>query len=115
MAKHVYGIDLGTTYSCIATIDDTGRAEVIKNLEGNNTTPSVVQLGDDVVVGETAKKEAIMESERTVSLVKTIMGKSDTAIKYNGRNISPEEISSYILKKLANDASGQMGEEVKML
>ena len=113
MAKHVYGIDLGTTYSCIATIDDTGRAEVIKNLEGNNTTPSVVQLGDDIVVGETAKNETIIESERTVSLVKTIMGKSDTAIKYNGRNISPEEISSYILKKLANDASEQMGEEVK--
>ena len=114
MAKHVYGIDLGTTYSCIATIDDTGRAEVIKNIEtSNTTTPSVVQLGDDIVVGETAKKEAITESERTVSLVKTIMGKTDTAIKYNGRNISPEEISSYILKKLANDASGQMGEEVK--
>ena len=113
MAKHVYGIDLGTTYSCIATIDDTGRAEVIKNLEGNNTTPSVVQLGDDIVVGETAKNETIIESERTVSLVKTIMGKSDTSIKYNGRNISPEEISSYILKKLANDASEQMGEEVK--
>ena len=114
MAKRVYGIDLGTTYSCIATIDDTGRAVVIKNIEtSNTTTPSVVQLGDDIVVGETAKKEAITESERTVSLVKTIMGKTDTAIKYNGRNISPEEISSYILKKLANDASGQMGEEVK--
>jgi 2-hexadecenal reductase len=113
MAKHVYGIDLGTTYSCIATIDDTGRAEVIKNLEGNNTTPSVVQLGDDIVVGETAKNETIIESEKTVSLVKTIIGKSDTAIRYNGRNISPEEISSYILKKLANDASEQMGEEVK--
>ena len=113
MAKRVYGIDLGTTYSCIATIDDTGRAVVIQNIEGKNTTPSVVQLGDNIVVGDIAKNEVITESERTVSLVKTIMGKTDTAIKYNGRNISPEEISSYILKKLANDASGQMGEEVK--
>ena len=113
MAKRVYGIDLGTTYSCIATIDDTGRAVVIQNIEGKNTTPSVVQLGDTIVVGDIAKNEVKTESERTVSLVKTIMGKTDTAIKYNGRNISPEEISSYILKKLANDASGQMGEEVK--
>ena len=113
MAKRVYGIDLGTTYSCIATIDDTGRAVVIQNIEGKNTTPSVVQLGDNIVVGDIAKNEVITESERTVSLVKTIMGKTDTAIKYNGRNISPEEISSYILKKLSNDASGQMGEEVK--
>ena len=114
MAKYVFGIDLGTTYSCIAYVDETARAEVIKNSEGNNITPSVVSFeGDDnIVVGETAKEEAVLKPDETVLLVKTLMGKTDTAINYNG-NRTPEEISSYILKKLANDASKQLSTEVK--
>ena len=114
MSKYVFGIDLGTTYSCIARVDDTARAEVIKNSDGNNITPSVVSFeGTNVVVGETAKEEAVLKPEDTVLLVKTLMGKTDFAIKYNGENMTPEEISAYILKKLAKDASEQLGTEVK--
>ena len=114
MAKYVFGIDLGTTYSCIARVDDTGRPEIIKNNEGKNITPSVVQFnGDSVIVGDAAKEEAVLNPEATAMLVKTLMGKTDFAISYNGKDRSPEEISSYILKKLAEDASEQLGTEVK--
>ena len=114
MSKYVFGIDLGTTYSCIARVDDTGRPEIIKNREGENITPSVVQFdGDTVIVGDTAKEEAVLNPEATVMLVKTLMGKTDFAISYNGKDRSPEEVSSYILKKLVEDASEQLGVEVK--
>ena len=114
MKKYVFGIDLGTTYSCIARVDDTGKPEIIKNNEGENLTPSAVQFdGDIVIVGDTAKEEAVLNPKATVMLVKTLMGKTDFAISYNGKNICPEEISSYILKKLVKDASEQLGVEVK--
>ena len=114
MAKYVFGIDLGTTYSCIARVDDTGRPEIIKNREGENITPSVVQFdGDTVIVGDTAKEEAVLHPETTAMLVKTLMGKTDFAISYNGEDRSPEEVSSYILKKLVEDASEQLGVEVR--
>jgi Molecular chaperone len=114
MSKYVFGIDLGTTYSCIARVDDTARAEVIKNNEGENITPSVVAFeGDNVIVGNDAKAEAVLNPETTAMLVKTLMGKTDFAINYNGEDKTPEEISSYILRKLAKDASEQLGVEVK--
>lgn len=114
MSKYVFGIDLGTTYSCIARVDETGRAEVIKNLEGENTTPSVVAFEDDsVIVGSDAKEEASIKPETTVLLVKAYMGKKVSMLDYNGDSKMPEEISSYILKKLARDASEQLGVEVK--
>lgn len=115
MTKYVFGIDLGTTYSCIAHVDDTGIPTVIKNSDGSNTTPSVVNFSSpsEVVVGEVAKDTAVLEPNTTVSLVKTLMGKSDFAINYNDRGISPVEVSAYILKKIAKDASEQIGEEVK--
>ena len=114
MSKYVFGIDLGTTYSCIAYVDDRGIAQVIKNSDGNTTTPSVVAFdGKTITVGESAKEEAVLKPNETVSLVKSKMGKTDTVIKYNGKNISPEEVSSYILKKIANDASEQLSEPVK--
>ncbi len=114
MAKYVFGIDLGTTYSCIARVDDSARAEVIKNNEGSNTTPSVVAFeGNNVIVGEDAKAEAVLNPETTAAFVKTLMGKTDFAFNYNGEDKTPEEISSYILRKLAQDASIQLGEEVK--
>ena len=87
MAKYVFGIDLGTTYSCIAYVDETGRATVINNQEGTNTTPSVVNFASptQVVVGQVAKENAVIDPQNTVSLVKTLMGKSNFAISYNGR------------------------------
>ena len=114
MSKYVFGIDLGTTYSCIARVDETGRAEVIKNLEGENITPSVVAFEDDtVIVGSDAKEESSIKPETTVLLVKSYMGKKISMLDYNGEPKMPEEISSYILKKLARDASEQLGVEVK--
>ncbi len=114
MSKYVFGIDLGTTYSCIARVDETGRAEVIKNLEGENITPSVVAFEDDtVIVGSDAKEESSIKPETTVLLVKSYMGKKISMLDYNGEPKMPEEISSYILKKLARDTSEQLGVEVK--
>jgi len=115
MAKYVYGIDLGTTYSCIAYVDKTGRANIIRNIEGNNTTPSVVNFSNNnqVIVGEVAKENAIIDPQNTMLLVKTLMGKTNYAISYNGEDKSPEEVSAYILRKLTNDASKMMDTEVK--
>ncbi|AKB55155.1 MULTISPECIES: Hsp70 family protein [Methanosarcina] len=115
MAKYVYGIDLGTTYSCIAYVDESGRANVIKNLEGTNTTPSVVNFAspNQVVVGQVAKETAVIDPKNTVSLVKTLMGKSNFAINYNDEDKSPEEVSAYILRKLAEDAAKEIDAEVK--
>ncbi|WP_214023907.1 Hsp70 family protein [Methanosarcina hadiensis] len=115
MAKYVYGIDLGTTYSCIAYVDESGRANIIKNLEGTNTTPSVVNFAspNQVVVGQVAKESAVIDPNNTVSLVKTLIGKSSFAINYNGEDKSPEEVSAYILRKLAEDAAKEIDAEVK--
>ena len=106
MAKYVFGIDLGTTYSCIAYVDETGRATVVNNSEGTNTTPSVVNFASpsQVVVGQVAKENAVIDPDNTISLVKTLMGKTDFAISYNGEDKSPEEVSAYILRKVAEDA-----------
>lgn len=115
MAKYIFGIDLGTTYSCIAYVDETGRATVVNNQEGTNTTPSVVNFASptQVVVGQIAKENAVIDPQNTVSLVKTLMGNSNFAINYNGEDKSPEEVSAYILRKLAEDASKLLDTEVQ--
>ena len=115
MAKYIFGIDLGTTYSCIAYVDETGRATVVKNKEGTNTTPSVVNFADPslVVVGQVAKETAVIEPKNTCSLVKALMGRSGFAINYNGEDLSPEIVSSYILRKIASDAGEILNTEVK--
>lgn len=115
MAKYVFGIDLGTTYSCIAYVDETGRATVVNNSEGTNTTPSVVNFASpsQVVVGQVAKENAVIDPDNTISLVKTLMGKTDFAISYNGEDKSPEEVSAYILRKVAEDAAKMLDTEVR--
>ena len=115
MAKYIFGIDLGTTYSCIAYVDESGRAVVVNNSEGTNTTPSVVNFASpsQVVVGQVAKENAVIDPQNTVSLVKTLMGKSNFAINYNGEDKTPEEVSAYILRKLAEDAGKLIDTEVK--
>jgi len=114
MAKYVFGIDLGTTYSCISYVDETGRPVVINNSEGTNTTPSVVNFASEsqVVVGQVAKESAVIEPEKTISLVKRLIGRTDFAIEYNGEDKSPEEVSAYILRKLASDAGQMIDTEV---
>ncbi len=122
MSKYVYGIDLGTTYSCIAYQDENGQPVVIKNSEGSNTTPSVISLAEDEpVVGQVAKENAVFDAAYTLSLVKNKIGRKDASgnpeMIYYGDNaekeISPATASSYTLKKLAAEAGKAMDDEVK--
>jgi molecular chaperone DnaK len=110
----VFGIDLGTTYSCIAYVDEYGKPVVIPNSEGDRTTPSVVQFeGDNRVVGKEAKNSAVLNADQVVEMVKRHMGESNWRFSYSGTEYSPEEISSYILRKLADDAGQYLGFPVK--
>ena len=107
------GIDLGTTYSVAAIIED-GRAKVIKNAEGENLTPSVIAetARGNILVGSVAKRQASANPERTVTSIKRQMG-TDYRVSLNGRNYSPQELSSYILRKIKTDVENYLGEEVK--
>ena len=111
----IFGIDLGTTYSCIARMDDYGRPEAIPNLEGSRITPSVVffDSGDQVIVGQVAKNNAHLFPDQIVEIVKRQMGKSDWTFFYNGRDYTPEELSSYILRKVVGDAEQYLGVTIK--
>lgn len=115
MAAKVFGIDLGTTYSCISYVDESGRPVIVKNMEDGRTTPSVVwfESEENVVVGQVAKDNAPFEPDKAVAFVKKYMGKEGFAFEYNGRTLTPEEVSAYILKKVAEDAEKHLGEEVK--
>ncbi len=109
-----YGIDLGTTYSSVAYIDDHGEASAVANsLNGSSTTPSVVffESPDNVVVGQTAKDASVSEAESVVALVKRDMG-LDRTWDFHGEKYTPESISAVILRSLADDASGVRGDEV---
>ncbi len=110
MAK-IIGIDLGTTNSCVAVLEG-GEAKVIPNSEGNRTTPSVVAFkGDDELVGETAKRQAVTNVKNTISSIKRKMGTSEK-VEANGKKYTPEEISAKILSKLKADAESYLGEKV---
>lgn len=105
----VFGIDLGTTYSCIAHIDEYGRPVTIANFEGDRTTPSVVYFeGQNRVVGKEAKNNAVLYPDQVVEMVKRQMGKRDWRFFCDGAEYSAEEISSYILRKLVNDAEASL-------
>jgi molecular chaperone DnaK len=134
MAKAV-GIDLGTTNSVVAAVMEGGQAEVIPNAEGGRTTPSVVAFTDDGqrLVGQVAKRQAILNPEATVYSVKRFIGRKwgevdeeakivsykvvrgpDDAVRFEirGKQYAPEEISALILRKLAEDAAKSLGERV---
>ena len=107
----IIGIDLGTTNSCVAVLEG-GEPHVITNPEGNRTTPSVVAFkGDDELVGETAKRQAVTNVDNTVASIKRKMGTKDK-VSANGRKYTPEEISAKILMKLKSDAEAYLGEKV---
>ena len=110
LPKYVFGIDLGATHTSIAYVDEKGHTVVVDNSEGQNATPSVVHFSspDEVVVGQVAKEVAAIEPETTIAFVKRLMGRANTAIHYNGNNISPEEVSAYILKKVTTDADSAL-------
>ena len=107
----IIGIDLGTTNSCVAVLEG-GEPKVIPNSEGNRTTPSVVAFkGDDELVGETAKRQAVTNVKNTISSIKRKMGTSEK-VEANGKKYTPEEISAKILSKLKSDAESYLGEKV---
>jgi len=108
----VIGIDLGTTNSCVAVLEG-GEPVVIANAEGNRTTPSVVAFtkGGERLVGETAKRQAITNPERTISSIKTHMG-SDYKVEIDGKQYTPQDISAMILSKLKADAESYLGSKV---
>ncbi len=107
----IIGIDLGTTNSCVAVLEG-GEPKVIPNSEGNRTTPSVVAFkGDEELVGETAKRQAVTNVKNTISSIKRKMGTSEK-VEANGKKYTPEEISAKILGKLKKDAESYLGEKV---
>ena len=111
MGKMV-GIDLGTTNSCVAYMEN-GEAVVIPNAEGGRTTPSVVAFLKDGerVVGAAAKRQAVTNSQRTFFSVKRDMG-TDNRVKVDGKSYTPQELSAIILQKLKADAEAYLGEPV---
>ena len=110
MAK-IIGIDLGTTNSCVAVLEG-GEPKVIANAEGNRTTPSVVAFkGDETMVGETAKRQAVTNVKNTISSIKRKMGTKEK-VEANDKKYTPEEISAMILTKLKTDAEAYLGDKV---
>ena len=108
----IIGIDLGTTNSCVAVMEG-GNAVVIPNAEGARTTPSVVGFSKngERLVGQTAKRQAIANPERTISSIKRHMG-SDYKVDIDGKKYTPQEISAMILQKLKTDAEAYLGQPV---
>ena len=108
----IIGIDLGTTNSCVAVMEG-GKPVVIPNSEGSRTTPSVVAFTKtgERLVGEPAKRQAVTNSERTISSIKRHMG-TDYRVTIDGKTYTPQEISAMILQKLKADAEAYLGEKV---
>ena len=111
MAK-VIGIDLGTTNSCVAVMEG-GEPVVIANAEGNRTTPSIVGFAKngERLVGETAKRQAVTNPERTITSIKRHMGE-DYTVTIDDKKYTPQDISAMILAKLKADAESYLGEKV---
>ena len=108
----IIGIDLGTTNSCVAVMEG-GKPVVIANTEGARTTPSVVAFTKtgERLVGEPAKRQAVTNSEKTISSIKRDMG-TDHRVSIDDKKYSPQEISAMILQKLKADAENYLGEKV---
>ncbi|MEG1705257.1 MAG: Hsp70 family protein, partial [Clostridia bacterium] len=108
----VIGIDLGTTNSCVAVIEN-GEATVIPNAEGARTTPSIIAFAKngERLIGQIAKRQAVTNHDRTVMSVKRDMG-TDKKIKIEDKEYTPQEISAMILQKLKSDAENYLGQKV---
>jgi molecular chaperone DnaK len=110
----IVGIDLGTTMSAIARLDEMGKPQVISNSEGDLITPSVVLFEDknNKVVGKVAKQSAVAYPDRVVEFVKNEMGKA-TKWEFFGEPYSPEDISAIILRRMKEDAEQTLGEPIE--
>ena len=108
----IIGIDLGTTNSCVAFMEN-GKAVIIPNAEGGRTTPSIVAFtrSGERLVGSAAKRQAVTNASRTFASVKRAMG-TDTRYSVDGKSFTPQEISAMILRKLKADAESYIGEPV---
>ncbi|MCA9798990.1 MAG: molecular chaperone DnaK [Cyanobacteria bacterium HKST-UBA04] len=112
-SEKVVGIDLGTTNSVVSVMEG-GKPTVIANAEGGRTTPSVVGFSKsgEILVGQLAKRQAVLNPERTIASIKRHMG-TDHKTKIDDKDYTPQEISALILRKLKSDASAYLGEEVR--
>ncbi len=112
-SKEFYGIDLGTTYSCIATLDENGLVMVLPNKEGQMTTPSVVSFEDNgnILVGRAAKAQLSNRPDCTVAFIKREMSNKSYQMRILGKTYDPVEISSMILKKLVTEANRKRQDE----
>ncbi len=107
----IIGIDLGTTNSCVSVLEG-GSPTVIPNDEGGRTTPSVVAFkGEEVIVGDRAKRQAVTNPKNTFASIKRLMGTSEK-VESNGKSYTPQEISAKTLGKLKADAESYLGEKV---
>ena len=108
----IIGIDLGTTNSCVSVLEG-GTPVVIPNDEGGRTTPSVVAFkGEEVLVGDRAKRQAVTNPKNTIASIKRLMGTTEK-VSAGGKEWTPQEISAKILSKLKKDAENYLGETVK--
>ncbi|RKT52846.1 Hsp70 family protein [Saccharothrix australiensis] len=112
--RPVLGIDLGTTYSCVASLDENHRVSVLPNQEGDLTTPSVVffEHSGNATVGKFAKNELRNEPGRVVSLVKRHMGEEGYTVDVEDRELYPQQVSAIILRQVVEDALAVLGVEV---
>src|SRR5580658_3537278 len=111
-SDRIIGIDLGTTYSCVAIMEG-GKPVIIENAEGARTTPSVVAFTrtGERLVGQLGKRQAVTNPSRTIQSIKREMGTNHRA-SIDGVSHSPEQISAMILQKLKADAESYLGERV---
>ena len=116
MSDKVYGIDLGTTYSAIAKIDEFGMPKEIKNMDGDDATPSVVYFEGDnnVIVGKEAKASLVAEPEHGVKLIKREIG-NRYPLEFQGKEYTPESISGIILRSLVEAANAKEGTDVNQV
>jgi molecular chaperone DnaK (HSP70) len=109
----IFGIDLGTTYSSIAYVDEYGKPVVLPNSENQRVTPSVVFFDrDNIVVGDVAKESAKLYPEEVASFMKRSMGEPDFLFEHESTTYRAEELSSFILRKLVQDAEHSCGEKI---
>ena len=112
--KKIYGIDLGTTYSSIAHVDEHGKAVLIPNAESSTSTPSVVFFdGDEIIVGDVAKDSAALYPHDVVTFVKRSMGEPNFLFENKNQSYHAEEISNYVIRKIVQDAQQSTGETIK--
>jgi molecular chaperone DnaK len=113
--RPVLGIDLGTTFSAMAVVDQFGKPVIVQNSEGHRTTPSIVHFYEPGgwIVGEQASKMVVADPSNVVRFIKRSMGDPDYELEFFNRNFSPQEISALILKKLRDDAEEALGCEVR--